>query len=149
MPSKLFEKFYQQIEALIKATAEKNFPNKKKLCWDLSMSARQTIACHIKFPGKLRSEIYFVHWKNCKLGRYSRNLVSQFGMYTSVFPAKCFRIVPCFYPTNLESGEAKVCRSKNYWFSFNIRDVSENTFSETWVHLKSILVYSRKTFVEV
>ena len=171
MPSKLFEKFYQQIEALIKATAEKNFPNKKKLCWDLSMSARQTIACNIKFPGKLRSEIYFVHWKNCKLGRYSRNLVSQFRMHTLVFPAKSFRIVPCFYPTSLEkygrvnlkqkwscwlkicdkpleSGGAKVCR-KNYWFSFNVSDVFENTFSETWVHLKSILVYSRKTFVEV
>ena len=46
------EKSYQQIDALIKATIEKKFPNKKKLCSNLSMSARQTIACHIKFPGK-------------------------------------------------------------------------------------------------
>ena len=75
MASKLFEKFYQQIEALTKATVEKNFPNKMKLRWDLSMSSRQTDACQIKFPGKiLQRNLFCIHWKSCKLGRYSRNL---------------------------------------------------------------------------
>ena len=68
MASKLFEKFYQQIEALIKATVEKNFPNKKKLRWDLSMSSRQTVACQIKFPGKTLQWNLFCTLKELQIG---------------------------------------------------------------------------------